>query len=165
MSELDRTVQSMKDRANYLMRYSKTKEDEADLAILKQCLVKIDGYEVNVYFNKEHQAHFIADDDGGEQTEFDLLSLQIYSKYVPFLPFHLLFMLATKFLGKKELALSEFVIMGRKVYIWSVAIDPYGKAIPVPLHPHVERCSYEGVEYIHTPTQQIVMFPPPLPDL
>lgn len=148
--------------ANNLMPYIKDKQDEADLAFLKQRVVNVDGYEISIYFNKEHFVNFSADEEG-EREEFDLMSLQLYSKHIPFLPFHVLCYLATKFLGGKELGLSEFVVMGRKVYIWSVAVDEHGETIPIPLHPHVKSCSYDGMDYSHAPVKQVIFNLPSAP--
>lgn len=155
MSDLDHAVTVMKRMADYLMPFCKNKDDELDLAILKQYYITVDGYEVILFFTKEHHVKFDAD-KGGEKEECDLLVLQIYSKHFPFLPFRVLLTIAAKFLGKDALALSESVMLGKKLYMWSVAFDELGGAIPLPDNIKVQKCIYDGIEYCYAPTPYVI---------
>lgn len=154
MNDLDHAVTVLKNMAEYLMPFCKTKEDELDLALLKQYSLTVDGYDVTIYFSKEHHVKFDAD-NGGEKEECDLLILQVYSKHFPFLPFRLLCKIAVKFLGTKELALSESVMLGKKLYMWSVAFDELGIPMPLPPNVKVQNCVYDGIEYSHAPTTYV----------
>jgi hypothetical protein len=136
--------------ADLCLPHQRTKDDEADLAVLKKAIFTVDGYEVGVYFNKERHAHFCG--DTGEGQEFVLLSAQISSPHFPMLPFRLLLKIATAFLGRQHLCLSEFMVTGRKVYVWSVARDAdTGDPIPVPLHPKSGILVYEDMEIVRAP--------------
>lgn len=154
MSDLDHAVTVLKKMADYLMPFCKTKEDEVDLAILKQHSVTVDGYDVTIYFSKEHHVKFDAD-NGGEKQECDLLILQVYSKHFPFLPFRLLCKIATRFLGTQDLALSESVMLGKKLYMWSVAYDELGMPIPLPPNVKVQDCVYDDIRYHHAPASYV----------
>lgn len=140
MKEFEQTVKEMMRLTDFLMPYINDKEDETILLPLKQREVNVFGHDISLYFTKE------------KFPEFVLYSLQVYSKYVPFLPFNLVCYCATQFLGERELGLAEFMISGRKIYVWSVAIDKEDNPVPIPLHPKVELCSYNGVSFIYAPT-------------
>jgi len=147
MDELEKAVTDMKRMAEFLLPYQKTKEDESDLAVLKTSELVVGGYEVSFYLAKDHY------------QEFDLWTLQMYSKYQPFLPFHLVCRCATKFLGERELGLTEFIVLGRKLYVWSVAVDREGTPIPIPLRPQVEARCYDGFQFVQAPATRVLLLP------
>lgn len=154
--ELNKAVADLKRLSDFYMPYIKNKEDEADLAIFKQRTVIVDGYEIQLYFHKEHHAHFNADEEGDNQ-EYDILTLQVYSIHFPFLPFNLLCKIARKFLGDRNLALSEYLLMGRKVYVWNSVRSGDGSTIP--LNANTNILWYEGLEYAMAPAGNAVMIP------
>lgn len=141
---LGEVVRRLKAVADICYQHQHSREDEADLAVLKKCPVVVDGYEIELVYSRDHQQF-----PGGG---FDLLTLQVHSKYVPFLPFRLVADLAVRFLGDDGLSLSEFHLLGRKVYIWSRAASPTtGRPIHVPLHRQVQACRYGGLEFSKAP--------------
>lgn len=150
MEPLDHAVKVLKNMAEFLVPYCKNKDDEADVAILKQYYVNVDGYDLIIYYTKEH--YFNVNADEGVSEECDLHIVQVQSRSFPFLPFRLLCRIGVKFLGEKELALAELISMGKKVYMWSVAVDVDGNPIPVPEGANVSKCNYEGLEYSHAPS-------------
>lgn len=133
--------------------HQKSKEDEADLALLKRTTAVVDGYELNLYYSEEDHAHFSADDGTGQ--EFRLASLQVSSNLFPFLPFSLVCRVAREFLGSRELCLSEFLVSGRKVYLWSVATDGSGEPLRVPLHKQSRVIVYDGMEITQAPPTEV----------
>lgn len=140
----DDDVVSMRRMAELLLPFQKTKDDEVDLAVLKTRESNVSGYDLSFYLSKE------ADKD------FDLWTLQMYSKYQPFIPFHVVCKCAQKFLGEKELGLTEFIILGRKLYVWTVAVAKDGTPVPIPLRPQVETRKYEGFEFVRAPVMQVL---------
>jgi len=147
MNDFHEAVESMKRMAEFLLPYQKTKEDEADLAILKTRDLTVMGYEISCYLTKERQ------------PEYDLLTLQMYSRYQPFLPFPVVCKCAVAFLGDRELGLTEFIVLGRKLYVWSVALDQDGTPIPIPLRPQVEARCYDGFEFVRAPAARVLLLP------
>lgn len=137
----------MKRMAEFVLPYRKTDEDEADLSILKTRTFVVDGYEITFYLNKE------------QGDDYDIWSLQMYSKYQPFLPFHLVCKCVSAFFGTRDLALTEFVLLGRKVYVWSVAVDRDGTPIPIPSRPDVEARTYEGVSFCKASPKRVLLLP------
>lgn len=128
-------VVSMKWMADYLQPYMLTTQDKDDLAIFSTREICVRGYDVSFCFTKQRY------------DAFDLHNLQMYSKHQAFLPFGLVCECAERFLGSGDLGLCEMLILGRKLYVWSVAVARDGSTIPIPLHPEVRACSYEGLAF------------------
>lgn len=107
---------------------------EADIEILKQRKVVVDGYEVILHFSRaDYEVCYVE-------------SLQIIGASAPFLPMYLVCKLGAKFLGSHELKYVETFRNGRKVYIWTVALDENGKPVSLS-HSGFESRSYEEFNY------------------
>ena len=137
----------MKRIAEIILPYQKTKEDESDLVPLKTRDISVNGYEITFFFTMERH------------HDCCIMTLQMYSKNQPFLPFRVICDCAVKFLGDKELGLSEFIVLGRKLYVWSVAVDQDGTPIPIPARPKIEARSYDGIDYMKAPATQVILLP------
>jgi hypothetical protein len=105
--------------------------------ILNGRIVEIDGYSLNLKFNRRRNGSVINE------------TLSISAENHTFLPFNLLCKLAKKFLGQHELFLYELVDEFRKIYIWSVSLDHEGKPIATYFKNKYEVCTYDDFSYIH----------------
>jgi len=112
----------------------------------------IDGYEVVVY-----HSHCLYGD-------IRLETLQLYGKFITFLPFRVVCKLAKMVLGEQELALVELMHyrepgrldeFARKIYIWKLYVSPEGTPIPNPFVSDRTRCVFEGFYYDIVPKNQI----------
>lgn len=147
MTDFDREVESMRRMAEFLQKYQKTPEDKADVAILATRELTFRGYDITFYLSKE------------KYPDCDIWTIQIYSKYQAFLPFSLVCDCAIRFLGYHDLGLTEVMVLGRKLYVWSVAVDKDGTPIPVPQRPEVEVRSYDGLIFSKAPSKQVTLSP------
>lgn len=146
----DREVGEMKRLARHLVKYVKTPEDEADICVLKTRPMEVDGYSLRVYYGID------------PRPACDLHTVRVTPRDVPFLPFRLhCRRVAAAFLGNDHLALSEFMFLGGKMYVWSVGRSrETGDAVPILLHPHARPIVTEGVPYQAAP---VTRFSVPLP--
>lgn len=144
---LEQHAAEMARMAEVLRPHTRSPEDDAVLAVLKARDVTVDGYLVQVYYSVE-------DRDG-----VVLHSVRVVSKDVPYLPFWVHGQrVARTFLGDRELALSEFIVMGRKMYVWCQGRDPRtDEPVPILLHKDARRASYDGLEYQTAPVTQFVI--------
>ncbi len=134
-SNLDNEIASMKRMAEYLMPYCHNAQDKADVAILATREICVYGYDISFYLSKDYY------------LDQCIWVLQIYSKHQSFLPFSLVCECAVKFLGNRELGLSEYIVSDRKLYVWSLAVDKDGTPIPIPSRPEVEERNYDGLTF------------------
>lgn len=146
----DSEVAAMKATATRLVDRVRNAEDELDLSVLKTRSLDVDGYQIQVYYGIDKRPYF------------DLHSVRITPKDVPFLPFRLhCRRVAAAFLGLEHLALSEFQFLGGKMYVWSVGRSKAdGNPVRVPLHPNAVDELTEGVAYQKAP---VTKFPVPIP--
>lgn len=135
MSDFEAEIQSMKRMAEYLSPYCNNAQDKADVAVLATRELCVHGYDISFYLSKDRH------------RDCHIWNLQMYSKHQGFLPFSLVCECAIKFLGSRELGLCEFMILGRKLYVWSLAVDKDGTPIPIPPRPEVEARSYDGLTF------------------
>jgi hypothetical protein len=147
MTDFESEIEQMKKMALFLLPYSKTKEDKADFSWMTTREMTVCGYKISFYLTVERH------------PECDIWTLQMYSKYQPFIPFWLVCKCAASFLGDRELGLTEYIILGRKLYVWSVALDTDGNPIPIPPRPNIEAKCYDGFEYIHAPAAKVLLLP------
>ena len=130
---IDIHIDEMRAAANQLVDYTTpkaSKRTEADIDCLKQRRIVVDGYEIAIHFSC---------------ADYDVCrieSLEIVGVYVPFLPMYLVCKVASLFLGSCELKYAESFKRGRKVYIWTIAIDKRGRPIRV-TKDDLQTCSYE----------------------
>ena len=141
---IDQDIFEMKRLAAHLCKYEKTEQDKKDLAILKVRELLVYGYELTVVFSRE------------QCTDGRLDTLQISSKYQPFLPFNVLCEVAIKFLGDKGLGLVEYIISGKKIYVWNAAFDLNDNPMPVPDNKNYESRNYGGLDYTYAPSKVII---------
>lgn len=117
-----------------------------DLEIFKTTEFMVDGYSLVTHYQKGYyHDHFVE-------------TVQIYGQITPFLPFSVICKVAKKFLGSHELSLVEKFQDNRKIYCWSVCVDESGKPIPSPYDVEVEKCSYEGFNYLYMQPNQVNFF-------
>lgn len=147
MKKLDDHIKEMRAFGEFLMPYNfpqvKAEEEETVNAI-KARDVEVDGYSLILHYSKsKYESHYLE-------------TLQILGKYAPFLPFSVVCKIGKKFLGDQHLSLVEILRDNRKIYCWSVVLDkdrnptvgPYQKD-------EVEKCIYEGFEYIFMSPNQV----------
>lgn len=134
---IDEHIDEMRAIANRLVEYSYPKvsrRSEFDVDVLKQRQIVVDGYDLLVHFGKA--------DYGKCHVE----ALEVVGVYIPFLPMYMVCKVAAKFLGGHELKYAESFKKGRKVYIWTVALDNRGRPIPL-TNPELEKATYEDFGY------------------
>lgn len=146
----DREVAEMKRLARHLVKYVKTPGDEADISVLKTRPMEVDGYSLQVYYGID------------QRPACDLHTVRVAARDVPFLPFRLhCRRVAAAFLGTDHLALSEFMFLGGKMYVWSVGRSrETGEAVPILLHPQARATVADGISYQAAP---VTRFAVPLP--
>jgi hypothetical protein len=135
---LDEAIIRLKNMGELLIPYNYPRNDpaiESTIAVLKTTSVYVDGYEVNVHFNKsDYEDHYIE-------------SCQISGNNIPFLPLQVIIKIAKKCLGEEYLHLSERTVGGTMFWSWSVCKDKDGNALPWPYKMKVMHCSYNGFEF------------------
>jgi len=111
---------------------------EDDILYLKHCEVLVDGYDLQLHYNK------------ADYGTYHLITFQVIGKSIPFLPFNLVFKLARKALGTEHLSLLEIYKDKRKIYCWTLVIDKDGNPMEYPYkEEEVEHLEYEGFEYVY----------------
>jgi len=141
---LDDTIDEMRATAKQLIDFTHpqaSKHDEHDIDCLKQRQITVDGYDVAVHFS-------ISQFPSGRRVE----SLEIVGVYVPFLPMFLVCKIAGKFLGSYELKYAESFKKGRKVYIWTVAVDNRGCPIKLS-RSRLQQTTYDGFTFSYKDTE------------
>lgn len=138
---LEEVVKYMRALGETLIPYNYPKapaEWEDDISILKINDVWVDGYNVGVHYSKA---------DYGDHY---LITLQVWSKNSPFLPFNLVCKVARKFVGEDSLALVEFFRNSRKIYCWTQTLDLDSQPCPNPQQgDSVEFRVYDGLAFAH----------------
>jgi hypothetical protein len=149
MAKFDEKIEIMKNLASDLVQYNFPMgpvEMEYHIAPLKKCEVEVDGYTIVFHFNRAlYQDHYLE-------------TFQLYNKYAPFLPFHLVAKLAKKVLGGHFLSLIEFYQEDRKVYCWSVCLDIRGRPIMSPIKEKTVTMVFEGFEYMYMNPEQLNLY-------
>lgn len=129
-------IDAMRKMAILLIPYSHPRvKDDADVMILKQRELVVDGYTVIVSLSR-------ADYEG---VYLDVISCT--GKYMPFLPMPLLCKLGKMFLGGKELTFNEFLKSGRKFYSWMVLYKADGTPISNSFVQNGTNESFNGLEF------------------
>ncbi len=110
--------------------------DEEDVSVLKKREVVVDGYELGVSYSKSDYGDYLIE------------TLQVWSKYSPFVPFCVVCKVARHFLGGDHLSLVEIFRENKKVYIWTVPRNPSGKAVESPCSAtEYQPQEFEGFRY------------------
>jgi hypothetical protein len=115
---LDQVVNEMRIVGEQLIPYNYPLADRAvenflNVVKVKECMV--DGYEVILHYSKaDYKTQFIE-------------SIQVYAKYLPFLPFNIVVKVGKKFLGPSKLMLVEQLKEGQKIYCWTLIVDRKGR--------------------------------------
>jgi hypothetical protein len=134
--KLDVIVQEMKSFGTFLMAYNHPRvpqKDEEEVNFIKTRDVYVDGYNVILHYNKaDYGTHYLE-------------TLQVLSKYSPFLPFSLVCKIGKKFFGESNLSLVEVFKDNRKVYCWTKITDAEGNAVVGQIEQ--EARSYEGFSF------------------
>lgn len=134
MNPLSKTVKEMKSMADMLVPHTWPQADfkvEQDVLCLKQRIITVDGYEVNVCLSRADYKKYILD------------SLQIQSQNGPFIPFNIVCKIGIVFFGKTLLSYIDFFRNDKKVYCW--AIKHFDGKILNPSHS--EPAEFEGFKY------------------
>ena len=140
---IDQHIDEMRAAASRLVdhTYPKVpKRIEADIDCLKQRQVLVDGYDVAVHFSC------------ADYNTCHIESVEIVGVYVPFLPMYLVCKIASLFLGSHELKYAESFKRGRKVYMWTVALDSHGRPIRM-ANDNLETCTYEDFVFSYIETE------------
>jgi hypothetical protein len=136
---LNEIVSEMRIIGEQLIPYNYPLADRSVENFLNNAKVKsyiIDGYDVFLHYSKsDYKKHLLE-------------SVQIYSKFSPFLPFNLIVKIGKKFLGSSNLMLAEHLREGQKIYCWTVILDRRGR--PILDNQYIEASSeqkYENFSY------------------
>lgn len=148
---LDEIVELMRAVGETIVPYNYPKSPpplnkEDDLLFLKKRSVTVDGYNVDIHYQKSDFDDYFSE------------TIQIYAHYCPFLPFNIVVKLARKFLGGNDLSLVEIYREGRKIYIWTVYVDRRGRPMKFPFDIPVESCDFEGIKYSYMLPNQVYIF-------
>ena len=92
---------------------------EIDIDCLKQRRLVVDGYDVMIHFSRSNYHDCMVE------------NLELCAATAPFRPMFLVCKIGAKFLGGHDLKYAESLKAGRKVYVWTVAIDAHGRPIPL----------------------------------
>jgi hypothetical protein len=146
MKRLSQHIEEMKSFSEFLVPYSFPQvniEDEEDLKVLRNREAIVDGYSVVLYYTKNNYDNYY------------LITLQVMSKYTPFLPFSLVCKIGKSFLGDKYLSLVEVFKESKKIYCWTLALSPKGEPIKNPYKTESENKVFEGFEYLHMNSEYV----------
>ena len=146
MKHLDEHIEEMRSFGEFLVPYNYpqvTQNEEEDVNYIKAREAIVDGYSLILHYSKA--------DYGNHYLE----TLQILSKYCPFLPFSLVCKIGKKFLGDKHLSLVEIFRDNRKIYCWTIVVDKNGNPVSGPHQEELEVKSYEGFEYHSMRPEQV----------
>lgn len=111
MSPLEKTISEMRAMAKRLVPHTwplAEFEEEQDVLCLKQRLITIDGYRINVCLSRADYGNHFLD------------SLQVQPYHGPFLPFNVVCKLGKAFLGHGLLSYIDFFKSDKKVYCWAI---------------------------------------------
>lgn len=123
------------------------RQDEVDIACLKQREITIDGYDVGVYFNS------------CDYSSYKLESLQVFGRYFNSLPFYLVCKIARAFLGSEDLTLIESIDKSyRKIYVWTLYYDRDGKKTSSPVKGKRKADYFEGFNFFRLNEMDIKFF-------
>jgi len=146
IENFDKVVSEIKNFGNFLIPYNFPKTSssaEEDLNCLKLRDVHVDGYHVILHYNKaEHEDHYVE-------------TLQVLSKYSPFLPFSVVCKIGKKFFGDECLSLVEFYKDNRKIFCWTFVTDHDNKPVAGPYHIEDAYFTYEGLRYRWVDPKQV----------
>jgi hypothetical protein len=149
MSKFDSKIDIFRNLGERLVPYnfpSGPVELEYYIAPLKKAEVEVDGYTVVFHLNRaSYQDHYLE-------------TFQVFNKYAPFLPFHLVTKLARKVLGGHLLSLVEFYQDDKKIYCWSVCLDGRGRPMPSPVKEKSKQCIFEGFNYSYMTPEQLNLY-------
>lgn len=120
--------------------------EEDEISFLKKREVFYKNYEVIVFFSESLYDTFV------------LKTLQIYGKYVTFLPFDLVVEMVKNLLGEDYVLYSELYLFSesdnksfdtntRKVYIWIQYFNPETNELMTPIGAKKEEFNYQGLKY------------------
>lgn len=116
-----------------------SREKEAEISVLKQRIINLDGYQLGVYYNE------------CKYDKYLLNSLQVFGKQFTYIPFSIAFKVAVRFLGTHKLSLIEVPYQGKlcskKIFVWTVYYDADGLAIDNPFHSVQNLDEYNGVKF------------------
>jgi len=149
MSNFDSKIEMMRNVADELVPYNFPMgpvELEYHISPLKKGEVEVDGYTIVFHFNRAlYNDHYLE-------------TFQMYNKYAPFLPFHLVTKLAKKALGGHMLSLIEFYQEDHKIYCWSVCLDERGRPISSPIKEKSKPKVFEGFNYHYMTPEQLNLY-------
>ena len=117
---LDDVIDEMRAVAVQLIKYTfpnVSLQEEFEIDCLKQRRLTIDGYDVVVHLSQADYLDCIVE------------SLEVHAADAPFLPMFLVCKIGAKFLGWHDLKYADTLRGGRKVYVWTVALDERGRPI------------------------------------
>jgi hypothetical protein len=117
------------------------------IAPLKKTEVEVDGYTIVFHLNRALY-----------NDNYYLETFQVFNKYAPFLPFHLVTKLAKKALGGHFLSLVEFYQEDKKIYCWSVCLDKRGRPFAPPNKQKSNSRVFEGFEYMYVTPEQLNLY-------
>lgn len=149
MSKFDLKLDNLRNLAKDLVPYNFPQAPvdlEYYIAPLKKTEVEVDGYTVVFHLNR------------ALYVDYYLETFQVFNKYAPFLPFHLVTKLAKKALGGHFLSLIEFYQDDKKIYCWSVCLDKRGKPISPPNKQKSRSKIFEGFEYMYVMPEQLNLY-------
>lgn len=138
MFDFDALIEEVKNTADFLQPFNQpfnNQDTENSLSLFKSRFFLLDGYDIGIYFNRVNYGSYY------------LETLQVFGNTCAFLPFNLLIKVATKFLGKHELCLIEYIRNNRKIYCWSIALDKEGKPVQQNTPLKSESCVFENFQY------------------
>ncbi len=143
---VDETIKNLKNMGEHLvpMNFPRAPQGAEDsLYMLKHAEFDIDGYKIQVHYNK------------ADYKNYTLLTFQVMGKIIPFLPFNIVFKLARKCLGEDHLSLLEIYRHKRKIYCWTLVLDAAGDPREYPYEEEeVEHLEYDGYEYTYMNANQ-----------
>ena len=135
---LDEAIEEMEAVAKQLTNFtfpSVPPWEELDIDCLKVRNLVVDGYDIIIHLSR------------ADYRDCDVESLEIYSPLSPFLPMYLVCKIGAKFLGKHDLKYAELFRNGRKIYVWTVAVDERGRSIALD-ETRTTRRGYEDFNFL-----------------
>jgi hypothetical protein len=123
-------VKSLKEHADEMRKVGLVLpgENDDDLLALRMREVRVDGHDLVV--------HYVT-------SNFDdmaLETLNVFGKYIPFVPLTVVCKVVREFLGTQKLALLQIFKDGRRVYQWNVLKNIDGDVVPYPDDGDVGNC-------------------------
>lgn len=134
--------------SDQLLRYGTSSNDEFSQITrsLRDLSFIIDGYPVLAHFTKSRA--------GDNIIEY----LQIQPTLSEFLPFNVVFKIAQKFMGSRNLSYTEVYKGGKKVYFWILSVTEDGKPVELEGLEDYEEMEYNGIKYNHVNSSQIEFY-------